>query len=124
MMWENYSKIEGFDQDWNYQVSVKQSYLFCRHLLQGYERNIQDFFDFEGVFFFLLGILGGVLAVVLGLVLVQQGRVNLSFKTFLSSISSLIKDLCGVVNQDPKIIEPATFLQHSYQASQIFHMRR
>lgn len=30
----------------------------------------------KGVFFFLLGILGGVLAVVLGLVLVQQGKVR------------------------------------------------
>lgn len=30
---------------------------------------------FQGVFFFLLGILGGVLAVVLGLVIVQQGKV-------------------------------------------------
>lgn len=29
----------------------------------------------QGVFFFLLGILGGVLAVVLGLVIVQQGRI-------------------------------------------------
>ena len=31
-------------------------------------------FDFEGIFFFLLGILGGVVAVVVGLVAVQQGR--------------------------------------------------
>ena len=35
----------------------------------------QDFFDFEGVFFFLLGILGGVLVVVLGLIVIQQGKV-------------------------------------------------
>ena len=41
---------------------------------QDYEKDFQDFFDFEGIFFFLLGILGGVLAVVLGLVIVQQGR--------------------------------------------------
>jgi len=60
MFWQNYSKIEGFDdEDWGY---------------EDFERNYQDFFDFEGVFFFLLGILGGVLAVVLGLVLVQQGK--------------------------------------------------
>ena len=43
-----------------------------------FERNYQEFFDFEGVFFFLLGILGGVLVVVLGLILVQQGKVNKS----------------------------------------------
>ena len=41
-----------------------------------FERNFQQYFDFEGVFFFLLGILGGVLVVVLGLILVQQGKVN------------------------------------------------
>ena len=41
-----------------------------------YGRNYQEFFDFEGVFFFLLGILGGVLVVVLGLILVQQGKVR------------------------------------------------
>ena len=40
-----------------------------------FKRNYQEFFDFEGVFFFLLGILGGVLVVVLGLILVQQGKV-------------------------------------------------
>ena len=35
--------------------------------------------DSQGVFFFLLGILGGVLAVVLGLVIVQQGRICLDW---------------------------------------------
>jgi len=61
MFWQNYTRIEDFgNDDWDY---------------QDYERNFQDFFDFEGVFFFLLGILGGVLAVVLGLVIVQQCRI-------------------------------------------------
>lgn len=31
-----------------------------------------EIFNLQGIFFFLLGILGGVLAVVLGLVIVQQ----------------------------------------------------
>ena len=34
----------------------------------------QQLVGVQGIFFFLLGILGGVVAVVVGLVLVQQGR--------------------------------------------------
>ena len=34
-----------------------------------------ELLDYEGIFFFLLGILGGVLFVVLGLIVVQQGKV-------------------------------------------------
>lgn len=35
MFWQNYSKIEGFDdEDWGY---------------EDFERNYQDFFDFEVV---------------------------------------------------------------------------
>ena len=60
MTWqENNTKVEDGGEDY-----------------KEFERDFQQFFDFEGVFFFLLGILGGVLVVVLGLILVQQGKVN------------------------------------------------
>jgi len=67
-MQEDWQNISDFDhQD------------YSEYEAGGRGRDIQEFFDFQGVFFFLLGILGGVLVVVLALVLVQQGKALLDW---------------------------------------------
>ena len=54
-----------------FKTSLTLRYQRCKHEFQEFDMIV----IFQGVFFFLLGILGGVLAVVLGLVIVQQGKV-------------------------------------------------
>ena len=50
MGWENYSRIEGYDIDsWDYEVKHFYVFKVWDYILyfQDYDRNFQDFFDFE-----------------------------------------------------------------------------
>ena len=81
----------------------------------GRGRDIQQFFDFQGVFFFLLGILGGVLVVVLALVLVQQGKViQQCYKEnrIILNIQLCTAGAAGLATEDQAGLESAALLQH------------
>ena len=79
--WQNISDFDHQVSSGHFQISqtshlpVMLTQDYSEYEAGGRGRDIQEFFDFQGVFFFLLGILGGVLVVVLALVLVQQGKV-------------------------------------------------
>ena len=63
----------------------------------------------KGVFFFLLGILGGVLAVVLGLVLVQQGKVE-DYEKHQDATYKSTSGLYWLGCEDEKVTEPTSIL--------------